>query len=102
MDTLDTKHSILISLAILLLSAMVLFMVFGDRGLADLRNLKQERDAVLEENQAMDRQNLGMYREINRLERDLTYIEKVAREDLGMIAKDEVIIKTTRQREDER
>ena len=102
MDTLDTKQSILISLAILLLSAMVLFMVFGDRGLADLRNLKQERDAVLEENQAMDRQNLGMYREINRLERDLTYIEKVAREDLGMIAKDEVIIKTTRQREDER
>jgi len=93
-DRMDTKQNILIAITILLLFSMVLFMIFGDYGLADLHLVNQEKDRVVEKNEAIDRENLSMYREINRLEHDLKYIEKVARDELGMIGKDEIIIKT--------
>ena len=94
---MDTKQNILIAFVILLLFSMILFMIFGDYGLADLYLVKQERDNVVEKNEAIDQENLSMYREINRLEHDLKYIEKVARDELGMIGKDEIIIKTRKK-----
>jgi cell division protein FtsB len=93
----DTKQNILIAITILLLFSMVLFMIFGDYGLADLHLMKQEKDRVVEKNEAINQENLSMYREINRLEHDLKYIEKVARDELGMIGKDEIIIKTRKK-----
>ena len=97
MDTMDTKQSILIAFAILVLFSMILFMIFGDYGLADLHISKKERDSVIEKNEAIDQESLSMYREIYRLEHDLKYVEKVARDELGMIGKDEVIIKTKKK-----
>lgn len=91
---MSTKHSILIALAILALFSMVLFMIFNDYGLADLYLLKQEKNNILEKNKVIDIENHAMYREIDRLKHDQKYIEKVARDELGMIGKDEVIIKT--------
>lgn len=97
MDTMGTKQNIFIAFAILLLFSMILFMIFGDYGLADLHIIKQERDSVIEKNEAIDQENLSMYREVYRLEHDLKYVEKVARDELGMIGKDEVIIKTKKK-----
>jgi len=89
----SSREKILFSLAILLMFSMLLFILFGDSGLADLRLLKMERDRLIEKNDKRAQDNLLLYREIDRLKNDLQYIENVARQELGMIGKDEVVVK---------
>ena len=70
---------------------MLLFIVIGENGLADLNMLKREKESLLKENTELTRENLSLCREIERLKYDSKYIENVARRDLGMIGKDEII-----------
>lgn len=89
---MNTKLTVFFSLAILVLFAMLLFIVFSDRGLADLYHLKSERDRLLIENERLTRANLELARTIERLNNDPAYIESVARKELGMIRKEEIIL----------
>lgn len=90
---MKTREKILLSFAILALGSMLFFVIFGENGLADLNLLKQERNLLLEKNREIEQKNIALYREIHRLKNDLKYIESVARRELGMIGKDEVIFK---------
>lgn len=89
-----SRQSLLLSLAILLLAALLLLIVFGDNGINDLRKLKTERSKLIGINLKLERENQGLYREIKRLKTDPGYIENIARQELGMVGKGEVIIKT--------
>ncbi len=90
---MNTRLTILLSMGIVLLFAMLLFIVFSDNGLADLYLLKNERDRLISENRRLTAENLKLYRSIERLKNDPAYIESIARKELGMIRKDEIIIK---------
>jgi len=87
------REKILLSLAILALFSVLFFVIFGENGLADLNLLRQQRDSLIEKNRLLEQENLSLYREIERLKHDLKYIENVARQELGMIKKDEIIFK---------
>jgi cell division protein FtsB len=67
--------------------------MFSDSGLADYFKLKSDRDRLLQENERLKQENLSLYRTIERLKNDPAYIESIARKELGMIKKDEVILK---------
>ena len=95
---MKTREKILLSFAILALGSMLFFVIFGENGLADLNLLKQEQNLLLEKNKALEQKNIALYREIHRLKNDLKYIESVARRELGMIRKDEVIFKLKNSR----
>jgi len=75
-----------------------MFTLFGENGLADLYRLKTERDILLKKNDELIRKNLSLYREIERLKNDPEYVENVARNELGVIGKDEVVIKLKKGR----
>ena len=90
---MSSKQSIFIAFAILAVCTLLLFIVFGDNGLADLHLLKMERDTLIEENRRLSQENLSLYREIDRMKHDPKFIESVARQELGVIGKDEVILK---------
>ena len=90
---MTSKQQVFFCLVILALFSMLLLILFGDHGVADLNLLKSERDALVEKNEKLARENLLIYDKINRLETDLEYIENVARQELGMIGKDELILK---------
>ena len=90
---MDNKQKILISFCILTLFSMLLFILFSDKGLSDLFKLKSERDRLMNQNVQLKRENDTLYRTIERLRNDPEYIESVARKELGMIKKDEVILK---------
>ena len=77
---------------------MLIFTLFGENGLADLHLLKTERDILLKKNDELIRENLSLYREIERLKNDPEYVENVARNELGVIGKDEVVIKVKKGR----
>lgn len=93
-----STQNIFLALAILLLSSLLMFIVFGENGLVDLHRLKMERDNLLQKNEALTQENLSLYREIERLKNDPEYVENVARQELGVIGKDEVILKTPKNR----
>ena len=75
-----------------------MFTLFGEHGLADLNRLKTERDILLKKNDELIQKNLSLYREIERLKNDPEYVENVARNELGVIGKDEVVIKVKKGR----
>ena len=75
-----------------------MFTLFGENGLADLYRLKTERDILLKKNDELIQKNLSLYREIERLKNDPEYVENVARNELGVIGKDEVVIKVKKGR----
>ena len=87
------KKNILLVLAIITMCLMLLFIVFGENGLSDLYRLKKQKENLSQKNDELKKKNLSFYREIERLKHDPSYVEDVARKELGVIGKDEVIIK---------
>ena len=90
---MTSKQQVFLCLAILVLFSMMLLILFGDHGVADLNLLRSERDTLVEKNEKLARENLLVYDKINRLKTDLEYIENVARQEFGMIGEDELILK---------
>jgi cell division protein FtsB len=90
------KQGILATAVVFLILSMLFFIVFSDRGLADLNRMKQERDRLSSQNRQIIRENLGLGVEIDRLKNDPSYIESVARRDFGMIGQDEIVVKPQR------
>lgn len=77
---------------------MLLFIIFGENGLTDLYRLKTKRDRIVKKTVELTKKNLSSYREIERLKNDPKYVEDVARKELGVIGKDEVIIKVKKRK----
>jgi cell division protein FtsB len=90
------KQGILLSISVLLLLALFFFIIVSEHGLADLRFLKKEHSRLVEESQKLTRENQLLSVEIHRLKHDPAYIESIARHELGMIGKDEIILKPQR------
>lgn len=90
---MNVKHKTFLFLAILGLLWLCGVIILGDKGLAELKLLKQEHQLMIEDNESMARKNLSFSSEIDRLQTDLDYIEEVAKQQLGFIGKDAFILK---------
>jgi len=67
--------------------------IFGDNGILKLRKIEQENEKVKAASEKIKAENERLKKEITLLREDRKYVEKVAREDLGMTRKDEIIYK---------
>ncbi|RPH51110.1 MAG: septum formation initiator family protein [Desulfobacteraceae bacterium] len=76
-----------------------LLVIFGDDSLLELNRVKKERNILIKKNEELARENNSMYNEIERLKHDPEYIENVARRELGMIGKNEIIFKIEKKTE---
>jgi len=90
---MNSKQNILLSFAILSLFFMLLLIVFGDKGLADLNLMKQGKNGLIEKNTLMMQENIYLYNSIKRLKNDLNFIENIARHELGVVSRNELIFK---------
>ncbi len=95
---MSLKKKIMLVLAIMTMCLMLLFIVFGENGLTDLYKLKMEKDNLSKKSDELKKKNISLYREIERLKNDPGYVEDVARKELGVIGKDEVIIKVKKKK----
>lgn len=93
-------QKILLTAAVVIIGVMLFLILFGDNGVNDLRRLRRQRDVLVEKNDALARENIGLHNQIERLKNDPGYIEDIARQELGLIGKDELIIKTRTGTED--
>lgn len=88
-----SKQQICFSIALFALVSMTLLIIFGDKGVADLNMLRKSRDGLIERNEKLLGENLALYRSIKRLQSDPAYIESIARKELGVIGKGEIVFK---------
>ena len=91
------NQNILLSFFILLLIALFIYIIFSRQGYSDLMLLKQEQSKLLQKNERTARENLAIRIEIDRLKHDLGYIENIARQEYGMIRKNEIVLKPKNQ-----
>jgi cell division protein FtsB len=92
------KKKIMLVLAIMTMCLMLLFIVLGENGLTDLYKLKIKKENLSKKTDELKKENISLYREIERLKNDPRYVEDVARKELGVIGKDEMIIKVKKER----
>lgn len=71
---------------------LMLLIVFGDNGLIELSRLRDRQNHLAQQNQTLARENVDLHRTISRLRTDPVYIESVARNELGMVGKDDLIL----------
>jgi cell division protein FtsB len=90
------RQTILLGASAMVLAALLLFMVFSERGLAELNLLRSERDRIAGHNLELVRENVGLGVEIDRLKNDPSYIESVARREFGMVGQHELLVKPRR------
>jgi cell division protein FtsB len=90
------KQSLLLGATAAIIVALLFFIVFSERGLADYNMMKKERDRIQEQNRQITQENLNLGVEIDRLKNDPKYIESVARRDFGMIGQSEILVKPQR------
>jgi len=90
------KQGLLLGATVAFIIALLFFIVFSERGLADFNMMKKERDRLQDQNRQITQDNLTLGVEIDRLKNDPNYIESVARKDFGMIGQDEIVVKPQR------
>lgn len=87
------KQQITLALVFTAMFALMLVVIFGDNGMAELRRLRHTHQILVSENARLTQENIRMYSSIDRLQNDPEYIENIARQELGMIRPDELIFK---------
>ena len=92
-------QSILLSISTILLIGLFVYVVYSKHGYADLLLLRQEQAKLIQKNERLARENFDIGIEIDRLKYDFAYIENIARQELGMIKKDEIILKPAKPTE---
>lgn len=90
---MNIRQKILIAVATVAVIVTAFAILFGDNGLADLRMLKNNHVRLQQRNAQLAWENMQLRRQVDRLKNDPAYIESIARQELGMIAPDEIVIK---------
>jgi len=90
---LNTRKKIIFLVASAIFVLLFAVIVFSKNGYMAFQQLKQEEQTWTNKNKKIEAENLKLYRKIERLKHDPEYIENVARQELGMTGKDEIIIK---------
>lgn len=87
-------------IVILFLGLLVSWLGFGERGFFHLYRMEQERQAYIEKIQSLERANQELLEQIERLQKDKEYIESVARRELNLVKKDEIIYRFNQEKKD--
>ncbi len=83
-----TKKMLFVSVAAL----VAIGTVFADRGILDSYRLNQKLIAEEELARQLTAENENLREKLHLLKTDLHYVEMLARNELGMVLKDEVVI----------
>jgi len=76
--------------------AVILVVIFLP-GYAKFMELMARNNYLEKEIARLEKENLRLYKEKERLQKDITYVEKVARESLGVTRKGEIPIKIEKE-----
>ena len=95
----ETQRKFVRGVLLLIGATLVIIFIFGDHGIFQLYKLKQERKEVQEHITQLRENRETLIAEKNRLENDLEYIEKLAREKYRMAKPGEKVFKVIPKKE---
>ncbi len=72
-------------------SAMFFFTIFGGRGLIQIYHLKEEKERIKIVNVRLREENQKLAEQIERMKHSKEDVERIAREELGLVKKGEVV-----------
>ena len=75
----------------LFVAVIFLVALFGERGIVTVLRLRTEYNKIQSRIAKLQEQNLSTSQEIERVKREENYIEKSARELLGLVKEDEIV-----------
>ncbi|RJP86567.1 MAG: septum formation initiator family protein [Desulfobacteraceae bacterium] len=86
------------SIIAFIIGSMIIIIFFflviqGDNGWNELNAMKQEVQTLKAQNETLSRKNMELQQKVNRLKNDPEFLEDVARQELNVIAKDEIVFK---------
>ncbi len=93
MESPKTNFFRVILPGIILITLVVSWLAFGDRGFKWVYTMEKERQEYLERIKKLEAANEELRVEIERLKYDRDYIETAARRELGLLKENEVIYK---------
>jgi cell division protein FtsB len=88
---MTTKHKIIVISGMVMLFSFLFVIALGDRGAVDLYQLHLTKVRLNGSTLELQKKNEAIYRNIQRLKNDPEFIENIARTELGMVGKDEVV-----------
>ena len=88
----DSKKRLLTAFLIVI-AVIGVYTIFGEKGLIDLYGVRGEYNQVLDDNTRITTENAKLTAEVALLKNDPSYVEHVARQELGMVRVDEYIYK---------
>ncbi len=80
---------------LVIIGIMGLMIVFGNRGLRDNYFLRQRLAAIQQTNATLVKENKELVNEVALLKTDLTCIERIARDELGMVRKGDIVYRVS-------
>ena len=95
----ETQKKIVRSSLVLIGVVLIFIFIFGDHGLFQLYTLKKEQKNIQKEILKFREKRQLLIEEKNRLENDLKYIEKLAREKYRMAKPGEKVFKVLHKNE---
>ena len=93
---MSQRQKIILAIIVFAMCNLLLVVLFGDNGWIELRRLDQTHRNLVKANGLLTKDNLRMYKSIDRLQTDPEYIESIARKELGMIRSNELIFQFKR------
>ena len=82
------------SIVLIVLFSMILIVsiaIFGDKGVLEVYQMKQRLDDLEEANRKLAEENRELIDQIERLQNDPREVERIARDELGLVGDDEII-----------
>jgi cell division protein FtsB len=98
----ETQRQFVRGVLFLIGVTLLIIFIFGDHGLFQLYKLKRERAQIQEHISQLRESREKLIAEKNRLENDLEYIEKLARERFRMAKPGEKVFKVIPKKEPEK
>jgi len=77
----------------MIIAAFFFHVIRGDKGWNELNAMKQEVKTLTAQNEALSRKNMELQQKVNRLKNDPEFLEDIARQELNVISKDEIVFK---------
>jgi len=91
-STKSFRNKLLTAVLVFLVLVLIIASFFGKKGLIEVYNAQKRKDFLLEEIEQLEKTKKGLEREIKELESNPKSYEAKARDQLGLVYPDELLI----------
>lgn len=95
------RFNIPVILTLCFFLSLIFVSIFGSTGIVKVFQLNQRMDALKNEIQLLEKENNRISKETHQFKTDPYYIEKIAREELGLVKPKEKVYEFVDEKEDD-